>query len=817
MILDTILIPSGLGRLIGSCLGQYLDNDRRKTKSILAGPLAEADSKVFESNIFNITNRLDDFLSSGEKEIALLVLGKIQSGKTANLLGTVAWAADQKVSLAVIFTGVTEALNDQTEKRINRDLKTNLEEQFVKVFQVPTRASGENYEKLLSDLTKWITRRISGSIEGLIKPLPVLVTLKNPSRVKTLHSLISALQGKFGNDLVSLLIDDEADQASQNAGARKRKITPTYAAISSLRDLDSRNILLSYTATPQAVLLTERNGRLRPNFCVTVEPRSNYFGLENAVSPDFENNRVEVNDWLLKPSQMTSSPRSLRDALIRFVCTSWIRFVSPDLFYASSGLSGELLKGQLRSVQMLVHESGSVKEHKKVYEFVTWEIERLMEGLVAALQNRLTNAQMFELINEWKEGLEGVSKAVSPEIQSKINQSIDMDFFRQVANLLDDSTVLVVNSDPDKPGPGDDIPIENEVWEQSKLWILIGGDILGRGLTIPLLTTTYFLRHAKSPNFDTVSQQMRFCGYRSTYSQFTHLFAQGQTLGIFEVMNEIDSAVWRLAKKWDQEELNILDEMPVVMYASKPNVRLEPCRKAVRDPDLIDRKIKGDSIFSSRDIFNPVRARENLANLQTFVSESKLKAQVRENWYIYREPSDQQMQRLLSSWETNPAETSFLVGAAELFVPELEELGLSNIPRNIMIHKTLLENIACDADVFLAGIEMTRSISETGASISLPKWKKSFKSIPILGNSKNVWPVLSVPHIGGGQRADRDKYSPDSTTLLIEPSFGHMGKGKSGTKVVAGIALTLMSPPGFEVRIIGLESRLSSLGPHNVE
>jgi len=812
---ETILVPANSNLEVGDCLKNYLEVDRKKTKSILPGAIADEDTKVFERNIFNITNRLDEFLVNGKKEVAYLVLGKIQSGKTANLLGTVAWAADRKVSLAVIFTGVTEALNDQTEKRIRKDLMTKLDEQYVKVFQVPTKSSGENYEKLLQDLSKWVARRSTETIAGLIRPLPVLVTLKNPSRVKTLHSLIKALEEKYGNEMISLFIDDEADQASQNAGAKKRKVTPTYAAISALRDLDSRNILLSYTATPQAVLLTERNGRLRPNYCVTVEPRTDYFGLETAVGSAFEQNRVEVDDWQLKPTQMIASPKSLRDALVLFVCTSWVRFYHPDAFYAASGLSGDSLSGRLKSVQMLVHESGSQKEHKKVYEFVTYELERLTDGLVDALSGSLTVDQFQELSEEWNLGLEDLRIAAEPQLRESISPKIDLNFFKQILNLIDDSTVLVVNSDPDKPGPSDDIPIEDEVWAQSKLWVLIGGDILGRGLTIPQLTTTYFLRHAKRPNFDTVSQQMRFCGYRSNYSQFTHLFAQGQTLGIFEVMNEIDSTVWRLAKKWDRERLDIYKELPVVMYASRPNIRLDPCRKAVHDPDLVDRKI-GDLIFSSRDIFNPIRFKENLITLRTFIEESKLSVTSHEDWRILTEPTDSHMQRLLVGWETNAAESTFLVGSAELFVPELEDLGLSNIPRNIVIHKSLLEADLSDSDSLASHITVTRGTTSGEGSVNLKSWKNSFESMSIIGSTNIKWPHLAVPHIGGGQRAIRDRYSPNATTLLLEPVFGHTGKAKDGAKVAIGLAFSLMSPPNFEVRIIGLESRLNSVGAHDV-
>lgn len=808
--MDAILMPVGVENNSGSCLKNYLENDRKKTKSLLPGPMAENDSKVFEHNVFNITSRLDEFLESPQKEIALLVLGKIQSGKTANLLATVAWAADSKVSLAVIFTGVTEALNDQTEKRIKKDLMTKLDEQYVKVFPVPTKASGEGYDELLKELTKWITRRATENIAGLIRPIPVLVTLKNPSRVKTLHKLIEDLQEKFGKDLVSLLIDDEADQASQNAGARKRKVTPTYAAISALRDLDSRNILLSYTATPQAVLLTERNGRLRPNFCVTVEPRTNYFGLEKAVSDSFQHNRIEVDDWGLKPSQMSTSPKSLRDALITFACTGWIRFSIPATFYHAGNMAEGALEKQLKSIQMLVHESGSVKEHRKVHQFVTWELERLTEGLVDAISGSLTSGQLKDLVEEWESGLASIREAANPQLINSLKPTIDIEFYKEILNLLDDSKILVVNSDPNKPGPAEDMPIDDEDWTQNKLWILIGGDILGRGLTIPQLTTTYFLRHAKSPNFDTVSQQMRFCGYRSNYSQFTQLFAQGHTLGIFEVMNEIDSTVWRLAKKWDKERLNIYNEMPVVMYASRPNIRLEPCRKAVHDPDLVDMKI-GNVIFSSRDIFNPTRFKENLQQLRSFVEESQIDTDSHGDWYILKEPTDLQMQRLLVGWEANPAESTFLVGAAELFVPELEDLGLSNIPRNIVIHKSLLDSDLQDPDGITSQISVTRGVHPAPNNATMQNWKRSFQALPIAGAPKINWPALRVGHIGEGQRAIRETYSPLSTTLLLEPIFGHEGSAKTGDKIAAGVAFSLFSPPNFEVRIIGLQSRLHTL------
>lgn len=807
--MDAVLVPNGDVDGESGCLKEYLLADREKTKRFLPGESAVRDSLVFETNVFNITKRLDGFLASKNKEIALLILGKIQSGKTANLLGTVAWAADSRVSLAVIFTGVTEALNLQTEERIKDDL-LQLNGQYVKILPVPTSSQGKPFEELLQVVSKWVERRLQNVEFGLNRPLPVLITLKNPSRVKTLKVLVEKLEEIHGQDLTTLLIDDEADQASQNAKARKKDVTATYAAIRALRNMKSRNILLSYTATPQAVLLTERNGRLRPNFCVTVEPRTGYFGLSSAVSSSYTRNRIEVLDWKVKASEMKSAPISLRKALVRFSWTAWLRFNKESLFYAGSGLTTELLGSQLQSLQMLVHESSSQKEHKSVYKLVNDELIALTEALTRAATGQAPRSEVESLYDLWREDLNDLKAGAPIAYYKELDINVDIKFLNQILNLFDDTAIQVVNSDKTKPGRQGLIPVTRTDWQNFRLWILIGGDILGRGLTIPQLTTTYFLRHPPKPNFDTVSQQMRFCGYRSNYSHFTFLFAEGKTFGIFEVMNQIDSAIWRSAKKWDKEHTDIFRDMPVIMYASKPDVKLEPCRKAVHDPDLVDKKIRGEVIFSNKDLMNPVHVKQNLFTLRTFIHESGLTGSLHGDWYLYSDPNDEQMQRILSSWETNLVERSMLVGSAELFFEELEDLGLSDIARNILVHKDLLDNNLNNIDWLLARTEPSRKIAAIDSKVNISNWKSAFVATFQGKLAKISWPHLSVGHVGDGQRAIRKSLSPDATTLMIEPILGHFTKGQP--PAVAGIAFTLFTPTGFEIRMIGLGAKLESLG-----
>lgn len=787
-----------------NCIEEYFLKQSEKTKTILPGQLAISDSKKFEEGIYNLTSRLDDFLLSTEKEVAYLALGKVQSGKTAHMLGVIAWASDSQISLVTIFTGVTEALNAQTTKRLKKDL-TLLGENYITTHEVPTSDESTEYRDLYIEVSKWIRNRLDNDLrQKIVTPLPVLVTLKNPSRVKTLKSLISSLEKEHGKQIISLLIDDEADQASQNAGAHKRKITATYKAIKELRELPNRNILISYTATPQAVLLTDRNGRLRPNYCVTVKPRFGYFGLEHVVSEDFLPNISIVSDYSDKPTSWTSSPNSLNTAVIQFIWTGWIRFNQPDIFYYKSGLSGELLKNELESVQMLVHESSRTIQQEAMFRHITLIKERLTEGLKDTLKGNLDASQVKIMEDEWLDVLDKIVKNLPSDLQNKIRKEFNMERVEQLYNLLEHLKLIVVNSDPNRSNSHLELPNNNDEWSSAKMWILIGGDILGRGLTIPQLTVTYFLRHPKIPNFDTVSQQMRFCGYRNNYSDFVFIHCQEHTSKLFEYMNEIDSTIWRRALIWDEEHADIFTTLPAVLYASKGGINLDPVRKSVTDPDLIDQKIT-DTIFSLRSIFDPNDFRLNLATLNNFIRETKIKGINHGAWVEFAEPTNLQFQRIISTWTTDPQESAMLIGAAELFNDEMGELGLAEVPKSIFVRKSLLASIgsASELDAFFSSIEMSRKASLKQVSHNLSNWSKLFLRDTTISKRIARWPSLAVPHIGDSQRKIRDEMTADTCILIIEPTIALETTRDRSSAIAIGCAFTLMSPPKFDLRWIG--------------
>src|SRR5581483_8769726 len=105
-----------------SALSEYLDEKRREFIGASGEKIGTSDFESLRTDLHALQNRLKTSVLDGEQRSECrLIIGRVQSGKTGHQLGMLAWAADH-CDVAVIFTGMTEALNGQTSDRIQRDL-----------------------------------------------------------------------------------------------------------------------------------------------------------------------------------------------------------------------------------------------------------------------------------------------------------------------------------------------------------------------------------------------------------------------------------------------------------------------------------------------------------------------------------------------------------------------------------------------------------------------------------------------------------------------------------------------------------------------
>lgn len=804
-----------------SCLENYLINNLFNTKKRLPGELANEDFEIFKGNTLKLTRHLDNFLDSDEQKTAFLVLGKIQSGKTAHLLSAIAWASDSRISLATVFTGTNNALNTQTIKRVKNDLSKTINGSYIKLFDVPTKAVGKKYDNLLDEVSNLIERRNDSKNKFGSRKLPVFVTMKNPTRIATLNKLITELAIQFPGEITTLLIDDEADQASPNTKADKREVSKTYQAIADLRDINSpqgesiRNILLSYTATPQAVLLAELDSRLRPNYCVTIHPRYGYFGITSITDSSFQLHLKSADDWTSELDDEEIAPTSLINAMITFLITGWIRKYYPAVFYGNSDLPINDFSGRMKSVQMLIHESHKQENHEDVHNLVYKQIKLLTHRFEKALNYQEFENQVLVDFADFQNIYAEILSNLKPNLATYLPKIISIEIINNLAHLLADSERIVINAADDKLGYGGEVPIEDSEWGDN-LWFVIGGNILGRGLTIPQLTTTYFVRHAKKPNFDTISQHMRFCGYRNDYSHLIYLYAQDRTYKTFEVMNEVDQVVWQLANKWSEESLDIYKQIPPVMYASRNSQSLDPTRKSIQDPEIIDKRLKS-GIFSSTNIATPNFLNSNVKLINKFLNENSKVIEPIGDHLLLKFKKSVVIPDLLLDLKFDTRESEIVRDLIALFDPELGQLGLYDVDVSIFIDNSLVNfeiNNYFDSEGNLTYREkLGREINSRGSNRTMPdadlrNWRASYEAANNTNMADETWPKIDVPHIGDGQRKLRKIGGEDELFLVIEPMFVHI-KGKEGKKIGFGLAVTLLGPENFDVRIIGLRRRVS--------
>lgn len=780
-------------------LAAYLNADAAKSRRRLPGPEAEKAIELFRQGLTNLTSRCASFLTGQDRQVSHLVLGKVQSGKTAHLLGTLAWAADSNILAAIVFTGITGSLNDQTQKRLTSDLEA-LPGSPVVVLMVPTisqRALFDDFKTRLNALV--IARKANGPLE----PLPVLVTMKNAARVNAAHQAFKTVFENIGTDETILAIDDEADQASQNAKARQREIAATYNALAEIRALRIRNIWLSYTATPQAVLLAEKMGKIRPDYLAIVPPRTGYFGLADATSESFNFQRVVVSDWRTQARSLTSTPQSLIDAIWRFLFVAWVRKTFPNSFYSKSIIPVDS-ESRMISTQMLIHESSMKLDHSRTYRLVQDEcnnLEDLVETIVDGTSSSSAKGHVFDGFMQVASLLDSAGAHASELLEDFRSAEGQLSFLE----ILRDTKIMVINSDGTSPTAGEPRPVDDEDYSRHSAWILIGGDILGRGITIPQLTVSYFLRSSKKPNFDTVLQQLRFCGYRQEYRDWLSIHASQLSFDDLNYMNTVDASVWNRAVSWDMNQVKLSGSaMPRIFYAASKGARFDPTRISVRDPDLSDKTIEKGTIMSLRDIFDPRDLRANLATLRSWHDESGLEANaVDSNWLRFDDIPVASIARLLTSWSGSNEEKDRMEAVSELFDPALGQLGLSDTPTVIFVSRLLTETWG-NPEALIARIEeveVTRSVRGGAEGSSWNEWLTKFRSSSFLSTARRS--RLSVPHIGGGQRKLRDRIDYDAVTFVIEPILG-LGATRNRSSLVAlGIGIAAMSPETFEIRTIG--------------
>ena len=493
-----------------------------------------------------------------------LVVGYVQSGKTAHFTGVIAKAIDAGYRLVLVLAGMHNMLRSQTQRRLDMELvgvqnirggadlsdsrgKSKVDyasfddsdwlsgkfvEHDVDPFDVPhvpriIRLSRYqmDYRSLVTGLDALETARHNPELplfnaRNLERAdVRLLVVKKNSNVLRSFIDDLNALRLDL-DDLPALVIDDEADQASINTAKPdpkgKLERTKINAAITDILKLVPRSQYIAYTATPFANVFVDAEDAedLFPrDFIFSLEAPPNYMG-----GRDFHDFGGEIPELRADPRHALSNERahvrrissdsnediekSSIEALDAFVLAGAIKLWRMQMDPSGPGY---------RHHTMLVHESVKQAEHFDTAERFR-QIWRGNGHDTARGLDRLRELFDADFVTVSEDRADGYP---FPERFDDLIPFIARARAKVTQGTQNDPVVIVNGSKESDYDP--------LVFDTQDFWrILVGGAKLSRGFTIEGLTISYYRR--RSLQEDTLLQMGRWFGYRPGYKDLVRLY-----------------------------------------------------------------------------------------------------------------------------------------------------------------------------------------------------------------------------------------------------------------------------------------------------
>lgn len=470
-----------------------------------------------------------------------LLYGLIQSGKTSLLTVTAAMAVDNGFDCILVLTTDNDPLYHQTLDRVKAAL----------------RALTVLGKKDWKDPGRFAT-------QVKMKPFGIVCS-KNGSMLK---GLLEAFKQAKARGLSVLIIDDEADQASLNTFTAKQngKVSTINRVITDFRNYFPTTTYLQVTATPQALFLQRPEHRYRPSFTVLTEPGLGYIGGDeffgsgdNGLLRFVDINEVTQLKASNQPRPTGSVPPGLKKALFTFLV----------------GAGAKVIARPADNFAFLCHVSMSTRDH----EYTRQLLDDFKAKTISAFKNK-TSAVYTDLKEALREAYDDLART-----ESSLPPFADV--LAKIEFYIPGSNIKLVNA-----------TTNDEIKLDSVFNIFVGGNKLGRGVTIKNLLVSYYGRNPKTPKADTVLQHARMYGYRSSDLGVTRLFLPERLADHFKSIHEMEKSLRDLLKK---------DGCFEGLYISG---ELTATRNNVLDPNTIGFYVAGGS-YNPRHPLRTTKAKEN--------------------------------------------------------------------------------------------------------------------------------------------------------------------------------------------------------------
>ncbi len=356
-----------------------------------------------------------------------MVVGNVQSGKTANFTGLICKAADAGFKVIIVLAGMHNSLRVQTQKRLDEEFlgyKSDSDEEskvLIGVSEISTDCDWIDTITTQSNSGDF-SKKVSNNFNRHMSSNPILLVVKK--NVYVLKNILKWLTNtaqtidsdgkRFHSGFPLLLIDDEADNASIDTseiffnedGTPDKNHDPKAINKSIRRILKvfNQSAYVAYTATPQANIyihqkaetVNERPDLYPRHFIINLESSSQYFGPktifgdENEQGLDLVRVRDDYTQWIPdshksyhKIDLEKEIPESLRDAIHSFILAT----------------SARIERGQInKHNSMLIH----VTRYNTIQAKVRSQVETYVEYLLENIDNE-NSISKISILNTLKE------------------------------------------------------------------------------------------------------------------------------------------------------------------------------------------------------------------------------------------------------------------------------------------------------------------------------------------------------------------------------------------------------------------------------
>ncbi len=496
-----------------------------------------------------ILGHLQDPTSEGSWDRRGLVIGHVQSGKTANYMGVIAKAADAGYKFIVVIAGIHNNLRKQTQERIDEGfvgrssdptnrvrIGVGLESHYP--HPVTLTNINDDFSKKTADQGGW-------KLNDFSKPI-IFVIKKN---VKTLDALYKWLKemnaqgdGRI-SDVPMLMIDDEADNASINTNKEDLDPTRTNAMIRRILGLFEKSCYVGYTATPFANIFINpesydddvRDELFPRDFIFCLDAPNTYFGPDKVFLDDQSSAQIleaidDCEDYLpfshKKDCELAELPPSLYRAINQFVVARAIR-----------NLRGHANK----HCSMMVNVSRFVNVQQTVRGFISVYEKKLREAIKA-------NYAMPDAVSDQNIYMQALKNTFLSDYESSGVQWGEVK--AALWGVFDNLRLYVVNSKSDEV-------LDFRKYERDGhglTAIAIGGLSLSRGLTIEGLCISYMYRNTRM--YDTLMQMGRWFGYRPGFEDLCRVHLSRDSIDWYSHIAEASEELRQQIKRMRRDNLS---------------------------------------------------------------------------------------------------------------------------------------------------------------------------------------------------------------------------------------------------------------------